>query len=632
MTTKNLIPRASGEGGIGITDVTWGYGYYDTGNFNKGLFVSGHNITQVIAETVTQGGLGGEWERNVLDIYYNGGNVGIGTTNPGRLLHLSYNSALVYDSSQMQRDDVNIYTRNTNETNGCYSAIDFVAGVASAIIAGVRTSTGSSALTFGTTIAGSNDTTEKMRIDSDGNVGIGTTSPSAKLDIFGSSSSLKFTRDAGDRSAEMLYDGIKFLIKTPSGDRLSITDSSSNELLTVNPNDGNVGIGTTSPSSVLEVQGKQTYATSASNLLTSTTKSALRVRGSNDSSYSLWMGVDFNNAYPYIQGANGTGTAATPVLINPFGGNVGIGTTNPNTSLEVTGAHGSQFRISRDIHPDTQYCEISGGGASMVFKSVDSGPVNSNHTIFLFVSDDGTDELERMRIDAAGNVGIGTTDPFAQLQVSNSTAGLHQFQVKSEHTESGWGGLSTFTQKNGALSRSLVVGAYRPEVGVNSCALVQFQSRDGEQAFLWLDDSNSLRLGTSSATIGSASGTSLGTASASDERLKNIEDDFEYGLSHVLQLKPIAFTFKKDAQQVRKLGFGAQTSQSVVPESVYDSGNCIDGYDAHPEHEGMNVAKSDDNELGMEYVQLIPVLTKAIQEQQQLIEDLKSRIETLENK
>ena len=89
MTTKNLIPRASGEGGIGITDVTWGYGYYDTGNFNKGLFVSGHNITQVIAETVTQGGLGGEWERNVLDIYYNGGNVGIGTTNPGAKLHVA---------------------------------------------------------------------------------------------------------------------------------------------------------------------------------------------------------------------------------------------------------------------------------------------------------------------------------------------------------------------------------------------------------------------------------------------------------------------------------------------------------------------------------------------------------------
>ena len=44
------------------------------------------------------------------------------------------------------------------------------------------------------------------------------------------------------------------------------------------------------------------------------------------------------------------------------------------------------------------------------------------------------------------------------------------------------------------------------------------------------------------------------------------------------------------------------------------------------------IPKSDDTKLEMEYVQLIPVLTKAIQEQQALIEDLKNRISTLENK
>ena len=120
MTTKNLIPRASGEGGIGITDVTWGYGYYDTGNFNKGLFVSGHNITQVIAETVTQGGLGGEWTKavNGLDIYYDGGKVGIGTTNPGAKLVVQGDKALSDPETTGLGHSVHILNTNTDINTG----------------------------------------------------------------------------------------------------------------------------------------------------------------------------------------------------------------------------------------------------------------------------------------------------------------------------------------------------------------------------------------------------------------------------------------------------------------------------------------------------------------------------------
>jgi hypothetical protein len=36
MSTKNLMPRGSGEGGIGRHDNAWGQAYFDTGNFNKG--------------------------------------------------------------------------------------------------------------------------------------------------------------------------------------------------------------------------------------------------------------------------------------------------------------------------------------------------------------------------------------------------------------------------------------------------------------------------------------------------------------------------------------------------------------------------------------------------------------------
>jgi len=198
MTTKNLIPRASGEGGIGITDVTWGYGYYDTGNFNKGLFVSGHNITQVIAETVTQGGLGGDWTKavNGLDIYYNGGNVGIGATNPSSKLHItathsdtnSIDNLLTLEAVEKSGQDL-----QPGDGLGILFKVPVGNNEPSAI--GARIAAVKEGGTEGATstelvfeVSQEDETLdEAMRIDRDGNVGIGTTSPTGKLHIFDSS-------------------------------------------------------------------------------------------------------------------------------------------------------------------------------------------------------------------------------------------------------------------------------------------------------------------------------------------------------------------------------------------------------------------------------------------------------------
>jgi len=124
------------------------------------------------------------------------------------------------------------------------------------------------------------------------------------------------------------------------------------------------------------------------------------------------------NLYYYCGNHSGMGGSALGGITLQANGNVGIGTTSPNASLEISGPWGSQFRISRDIQQG-QYSEISGGGSSMKFKSVES----STHSSFLFVSDNGTDEVERMRIDASGNVGIGTTNPLSVLAVQDSTHG-----------------------------------------------------------------------------------------------------------------------------------------------------------------------------------------------------------------
>jgi len=91
----------------------------------------------------------------------------------------------------------------------------------------------------------------------------------------------------------------------------------------------------------LSVVGSQEYASSANDLATSVTKAALRVKGATNSSDSLWMGVETVNAFPYLQGANGVGNNAKNLLLNPFGGNVGVGKVVANANLDIAATNSS---------------------------------------------------------------------------------------------------------------------------------------------------------------------------------------------------------------------------------------------------------------------------------------------------
>ncbi len=102
-----------------------------------------------------------------------------------------------------------------------------------------------------------------------------------------------------------------------------------------------------------------------------------------------------------------------------------------------------------------------------------------------------------------------------------------------------------------------------------------------------------------------------GVIQTSDLRLKKNIQNLNYGLSTVLKMRPVSYQWKADSlSQASNLGFIAQEMAQLVPEVVISEGDTY----------------------GMKYADLIPVLTKAIQEQQAEIEVLKKENEALRSK
>lgn len=108
------------------------------------------------------------------------------------------------------------------------------------------------------------------------------------------------------------------------------------------------------------------------------------------------------------------------------------------------------------------------------------------------------------------------------------------------------------------------------------------------------------------------SGGSGAIATTSDRRLKENIMPLNYGLKEILKLNPVSYNFKNIPLPKTNIGLIAQEVQDVISEIVC---NCDDQNDM----------------LALDYTSLIPVLIKALQEQQAQIEDLKSQFKELQN-
>jgi hypothetical protein len=125
-----------------------------------------------------------------------------------------------------------------------------------------------------------------------------------------------------------------------------------------------------------------------------------------------------------------------------------------------------------------------------------------------------------------------------------------------------------------------------------------------------------------------------GTIQTSDIREKEEIEDCRYGLKEVLQMRPVSFQWKAHPEQGTKLGLIAQDLLPVLPEVVktLDYEPVTDGRFAAAPGERPQMRRVDLDRLGVYYSDLIPVLAKAIQEQQAVIEAMQARIDRLEGR
>lgn len=108
-----------------------------------------------------------------------------------------------------------------------------------------------------------------------------------------------------------------------------------------------------------------------------------------------------------------------------------------------------------------------------------------------------------------------------------------------------------------------------------------------------------------------------GTIQTSDRRDKTSINNLAYGLNEVMQLRAVRFKWKDKENHGYKLGIIAQEVQEVLPEVVKT-------HDYKRQEDG-TVKKVENERLGVYYSDIIPVLIKAIQEQQEQIEELKAQ-------
>ena len=331
------------------------------------------------------------YEDTNLVMSIDGGNVGIGTASPDRELEVEGNG--------------NVYIRVTASTDTDSSAIELKNTQETWTINNADTN--DDALQF------QSDALTAMTILKTGNVGIGTTSPNANLDILNGTTGASLKLSATATAYWQLQ-------RDSTTGNLNISDDALGNVMSFDQLTGNVGIGTDSPRAALQVAKGISAAVPTPG---DNTACAVFGNSTSDNNYGLVLGaLGSGTSYISSQRTNGASTTYN-LAIQPNGGNVGIGTTSPvnysgYTSLEIDGANGAILRLDRDDNA-VQFEQAT--VSDLVYLKT----VTASDMWF------GTNNTERMRITSGGEVLISNSD--ARLKGGDATG---RFIVSNSDTTS----------------------------------------------------------------------------------------------------------------------------------------------------------------------------------------------------
>ena len=529
-TTTEYLSIDSGNGYMGIGK-TPAYKLDVDGNINcTGLRVNGNIFT------------GSDWTTTGNDIYYNNGNVGIGTDNPNSKLHIyadnDVNNNLVKVLTlERHCDDI---TNTTNAEGGYISLVvsDDNANFAEAGMISWRadnTDDQEDSGKLGFWVAKDDIVYERLTITKDGNVGIDKTSPSYKLDVNG---------DVNIPNAS------KYKI---NGNDLVLNDLPSSN--------GNYGIGTNNPTSILDIAGSENWDGMTKlrilNPASQYGRTQIQLVGRYENNNDVWSLSTSRNSIIFstqsvknativdknaIQSKNGdlgiftSGySTSSPALVVKSTGNVGIGTDNPNEKLDV-----------------------NGGGINITNQG--------NDALLLRFNTERAWQFKQSGTGAGAELHLQCLSDGKNFKITNN---LNE-EIARFHSSTGAINFACFSER--VMIGNMNTPAYTLDVAGNIRCTTLYQT--------------------------------------SDKRLKNNIQNLNSVLDLINGVNPVSFNTENDNKT--KYGFIAQELENIIPDIV-------------------NTPNDDDDYYCVDYVSMIPLLTKSTQELHKIIKEQENKIMEQQN-